>query len=64
MLELRAAEDRLIHRPSWIDPGQGTLRIPIDLAIDVVTRRGLPEVATPPVTPASPAPPIRTGGKP
>jgi hypothetical protein len=42
MLELRAAEDRLIERPSWIDQKQGTVRLPIDLAIDVLARRGLP----------------------
>ena len=41
MLTLRAAEDQLIARPAWIDPKQGTVRIPVDLAIDVVLRRGL-----------------------
>ncbi len=42
MRGLRAAEDQMIERPSWIDEKQGTVRIPVDLAIDVLVRRGLP----------------------
>jgi hypothetical protein len=72
MLKLRAQEDQQIARPSWIDEKQGTLRIPVDLAIDVLARRGLPAAngnpsvpaATPapgqpamPPTPTAPAPP-------
>ncbi len=57
--ELRDREDLALAHPAWIDEAQGTLRLPIDLALDVVARRGLGEV--PPVEPvpdaaATPAP--------
>jgi len=42
MIDLRAGEDRALHQPAWIDPKQGIVRLPIDLAMDVVARRGLP----------------------
>jgi hypothetical protein len=42
MLELRAREDRALHQPAWIDQKAGTVRLPIDLAMDVIARRGLP----------------------
>ncbi len=64
MLTLRAAEDQMIARPSWIDQKQGTVRIPVDLAIDVLLRRGLPAAnGNPTTTPgalATPAPPAPT----
>lgn len=40
--DLRAREDALLDEPAWIDQGAGTVRLPIDLALDVVARRGLP----------------------
>jgi hypothetical protein len=58
MRELRAAEDRILLRPSWIDAKQGTVRLPIDLAIDVLARQGLPEVKNMPAQ-ATPAPPAQ-----
>jgi hypothetical protein len=62
MLELRAAEDQMIERPAWIDRNQGTVRIPIDLAIDVLLRRGLPaangDPTRPPGSPTTPLPPV------
>ncbi len=42
MAELRAREDRALHQPAWIDQQAGTVRLPIDLAMDVIARRGLP----------------------
>jgi hypothetical protein len=64
MLELRADEKRRLQSPEWIDPKQGTLRIPINLAIDVLARRGLPVVSGAPATQpgalATPAPPAPT----
>jgi len=45
MLRLRADEDQRLERPAWIDQKQGTLRIPVDIAIDVLARRGLPAVS-------------------
>jgi len=55
MLRLRADEDQLLTRPAWIDQGQGTARIPIDLAMEVLARRGLP------ATPAAPPVSARSG---
>ncbi len=71
MLQLRADEDQLLTRPAWIDEKQGTARIPVDLAIDVLARRGLPAAngnptRTPgsPTTPLPPMPPIPTANAP
>jgi hypothetical protein len=64
MLKLRAAEDQSLERASWIDEKQGTARIPVDLAIDVLLRRGLPagngNPGTTPGALAVPAPPAPT----
>jgi hypothetical protein len=68
MRTLRAAEDQMIERPAWIDESQGTVRIPVDLAIDVLVRRGLPAVnGNPARTPGSattPLPPVPTANTP
>ncbi|HXO18752.1 MAG TPA: hypothetical protein VOA87_02380 [Thermoanaerobaculia bacterium] len=40
MRALRAREEELLNRPAWVDPKQGTMRIPIDLAMDVLVRKG------------------------
>jgi hypothetical protein len=62
MLQLRADEDQILTRPAWIDKSQGTARIPVDLAIDVLVRRGLPVATGNPTRTAPPPPP--TPGKP
>jgi hypothetical protein len=49
--ELREREATVLDAPAWIDQAQGKIRLPIDLALDVVARRGLGEAA-----PAEPAP--------
>ncbi len=51
--ELREREATVLDAPAWIDQAQGKVRLPIDLALDVVARRGLSEA--PPVE-AAPAP--------
>ncbi|HWM92415.1 MAG TPA: hypothetical protein VN493_16745 [Thermoanaerobaculia bacterium] len=38
---LREDEDRLLGQAAWIDQGQGRVRIPIDLAMEVIAGRGL-----------------------
>ena len=64
---LREEEDRLLGRASWVSPQQGTVRVPVDVAIDVIARRGVdPGVVggtgggavemTPPAQPAAPPP--------
>ena len=41
----REQEDRLLGKAAWIDQAQGRVRVPIDLAMEVVAGRGLgPEV--------------------
>lgn len=39
---MRAAEDRILNSYGWIDKDAGTVRIPIDRAIDLLAQRGLP----------------------
>ena len=39
------AEDQLLTGYAWVDPKQGLVRIPIDKAIDVLARKGLPSRA-------------------
>lgn len=42
---LRAEENLLLRHAGWVDRGQGTVRLPIDVAIDLIARRGLPRAA-------------------
>jgi len=51
--ELREREATVLDAPAWIDQPQGKIRLPIDLALDVVARRGLGE-ETPPAEAAAP----------
>lgn len=49
---IRAEEDKLLSGYAWVDPQKGLVRIPIDQAIDLIARRGLPsrtpgEIQTP-----------------
>jgi hypothetical protein len=57
----RENEDRLLGQAQWVDQSQGTLQIPIDLAMEIVATRGLgPEVvggtAQPQAAAATPPP--------
>ncbi len=45
---LRAAEDALLENYAWTDRQQGSVRIPIDRAIELLTKRGLPTRAKKP----------------
>jgi hypothetical protein len=49
MRAMRAEEDRLLQHAGWIDRAQGTVRVPIAVAMDVLAERGLPQVTTPPL---------------
>ena len=53
--DLHAKEDLLLNNYSWVDKSQGKVRIPIDLAIELIAQRGLP------VAPAAEAAPLLTG---
>jgi hypothetical protein len=51
---LQAEEERLLSTPGWVDRDKGIVRIPIEEAMAIVARRGLPVAASP--APASPEP--------
>jgi hypothetical protein len=52
--ELHAREDLLLNYYSWIDQSKGTVRIPIERAMELIAQRGLPVMPTqqlpPPMT--------------
>jgi hypothetical protein len=39
---VRTAEDQVLNSYAWMDPEKGVVRIPIDRAIDLLAKRGLP----------------------
>ena len=42
MQEMRAAEDQVLHQYGWVDPDKGIVRIPVDRAMDIIAKKGLP----------------------
>ena len=44
LADLRAAEDADLNSYSWIDRNAGTVRVPIDRAMQLILERGLPDV--------------------
>jgi len=40
--DMHAKEDLLLENYSWVDQGKGTVRIPIERAMELVAERGLP----------------------
>jgi hypothetical protein len=46
--ELRASEDEFLKSYGWVDPNQGIVRIPIEEAIAMVAKKGLPSRAVKP----------------
>jgi hypothetical protein len=51
MAAMRREEEILLTKAAWIDEKQGTVRVPIDVAIEVIARRGVAPLATPPPVP-------------
>jgi len=49
MTSMSAENDRLLQHAGWVDRAQGTVRVPIGVAIDVLAARGLPKVTTSPL---------------
>lgn len=41
MEALRAQEDKVLGSSSWVDRGQGRVRVPIDVAMEVIASRGV-----------------------
>ena len=60
MQQLRATEERLLEEPGWVDQQRGKVRLPIDLAIEVLARQGqgaaVPGQATAGAAPGRPQP--------
>ncbi|HXH41681.1 MAG TPA: hypothetical protein VNN08_23860 [Thermoanaerobaculia bacterium] len=44
MNEMRAAEDQALNTPGWVDQKKGVVRLPIEVAKQLVVQRGLPVV--------------------
>jgi hypothetical protein len=42
LLEMRAAEDKVLSSYAWVDQQNGIVRIPISRAIELLAQRGLP----------------------
>ena len=53
--DLHARENLLLDHYSWIDQSKGTVRIPIDRAMEILAQQGLP------VAPAAKTAPLMTG---
>lgn len=49
ILEFRTAEERVLNGYGWVDKGAGTVHIPIDHAIELTLKRGLPTRSEPAV---------------
>ena len=62
MREMRWHEDQMLGHAGWNDPARQSLRVPIDVAIDVVARRGVGSetLGVAPQAPAAPAVPVVT----
>lgn len=52
--DLHAREDLLLDHYTWINQQQGTLRIPIGQAMQIIAQRGLPVISGGPAGPAAP----------
>jgi hypothetical protein len=50
MAVMRTDDAKVMDHAAWVDRAQGTVRLPIDVAIDVIAERGLPHVTTPPLS--------------
>ena len=61
LAELRAAEERVLETYGWVDRQRGIARIPIERAMDIVAKRGVPDVRAPaPPEAPPPSPPPET----
>ena len=42
LIEFRLREDRVLNGYGWIDPNAGVVRIPVERAMDLVLKEGIP----------------------
>ncbi|MBI2876765.1 MAG: hypothetical protein HYY20_07780 [Candidatus Tectomicrobia bacterium] len=64
LAKMRAEEDARLNSYGWVDPQAGTVRIPIDRAMERILQQGLPargETSLPPVS--RPGNPDSSGGR-
>ena len=40
--EFRAGEDAILNDYGWVDPEKGIVRIPVERALELVAKEGLP----------------------
>ena len=40
--EVRAGEEMILHSYGWVDPEKGIVRIPVERALELVAKEGLP----------------------
>jgi hypothetical protein len=52
---MRAEEERLLHHAAWVDRRQGIVRVPVDVALDVIAIKGVAGAQA--ASPAQPSPP-------
>jgi hypothetical protein len=67
LANMRRAEDEALSNPGWVDPAQGRVRLPIELAKQLIVQRGLPVnsgTAPPATTASAPSSPAAQGAKP
>jgi hypothetical protein len=62
--DMRAAEDKILNHYAWVDQSQGVVRIPIDRAMDLLARKGLPARNGIPAPLGSPNLPTQSSGGP
>jgi hypothetical protein len=58
----RREDEKLLEHYQWVDKNAGTVRIPIERAMDILAARGLPHRATAPETEAPGASPSDASG--
>lgn len=54
LAEMQAAEQTILHSYGWIDKERGIVRIPIEEAMELVAKQGLPVRKQAPSPPSSP----------
>src|SRR5437867_6773464 len=59
--EFRETEEKVLNGYAWVDPQKGVVRIPVNQAIDLLAKRGLPTRAQMPAQTAAVSVPTESG---